>query len=180
MSKVSGFKFFAMARDGALAGAAGGIAEIAWIFLYAALTGAAATDVARGVSAAVGLPIAAPAVGVATHMVLAVALGILLAFGWRVLCAWLTDRPGIVGQHTILLGTLAVVWAVNFLIILPWLSPDFVHLLPYQASLVSKLFFGLAVSLTFQFVGYGQADIGQAEQAGNGRADISPVVIPVQ
>ncbi|HLD13557.1 MAG TPA: hypothetical protein VJB18_02450 [Burkholderiales bacterium] len=45
------------------------------------------------------------------------------------------------------LGTvaLAAVWAVNFLVILPVVHPAFVYLLPYPVTLLSKLFFGLAM-----------------------------------
>src|SRR3989338_7925413 len=48
---------------------------------------------------------------------------------------------------TVTLGTVALtaVWAVNLLVILPVVHPAFVHLLPYPVTLLSKLFFGLAM-----------------------------------
>jgi hypothetical protein len=158
MLKTNSSKFVEIARCGALAGAAGGLAEVLWIGLYAATTGADATEVARGVTSAVGfaMPAAAAELGVAIHMALAIALGVALAFGWRALSVGLSYAPGIVGQHTILTGALAAVWAVNFFIVLPWISPGFVELVPYHISLASKLLFGLAATLTFQFAGPGQ------------------------
>jgi hypothetical protein len=44
------------------------------------------------------------------------------------------------------------VWVLNFFLVLPWLNPAFVALLPYGVTLVSKLLFGLAMGLTLQVV----------------------------
>jgi hypothetical protein len=44
------------------------------------------------------------------------------------------------------LVTLAVVWAINFFVALPIVRPEFVHLVPYGASLTSSLLFGAAVA----------------------------------
>jgi hypothetical protein len=41
-------------------------------------------------------------------------------------------------------AALAMVWAFNFFILLPLIDPAFVALMPYPASLLSKLLFGLA------------------------------------
>jgi len=38
------------------------------------------------------------------------------------------------------------VWAVNFFVVLPSIDPDFIHLVPYSVSLVSKVLFGLAAA----------------------------------
>lgn len=35
-------------------------------------------------------------------------------------------------------------WAFNFLLLLPLINPDFVQIVPYPVSFLSKLFFGLA------------------------------------
>ena len=65
---------------GILAGVAGGLAEIAWIWLYAAATGGNAAVLARGVTIAAGasalLPQAPVSTGIAVHMILAAMLGI--------------------------------------------------------------------------------------------------------
>jgi hypothetical protein len=42
--------------------------------------------------------------------------------------------------------SLGVVWAINFFVVLPVISPGFVHLLPLAVSLASKLAFGLAAA----------------------------------
>lgn len=44
------------------------------------------------------------------------------------------------------LAALSVVWAINFLVVLPIVSPAFAHLVPYAVSLASKLCFGLAAA----------------------------------
>jgi hypothetical protein len=39
---------------------------------------------------------------------------------------------------------------VNFLLVLPYLNPHFVDLLPYSVTLASKLLFGLAAATVFR------------------------------
>jgi hypothetical protein len=144
MAKVH---FFEAARLGVIAGAAGGLAEIAWVTLYAEATGGNAAILARGVTTAAGvsalLPAAPMILGVAVHMALAVTLGVALAFTWRVLSA---DRARSENPYPFTLAVLVGVWAVNFFVVLPIVSPAFIHMVPYAVSLVSKLLFGLAAA----------------------------------
>jgi hypothetical protein len=132
---------------GVVAGAAGGLAEIAWVTLYAGATGGNAEILARGVTTASGvsalLPMAPVGIGIAVHMTLAVMLGVALAFAWR---AFSGKRGGAASPYRFMLAALAGVWAVNFFVVLPILSPAFVHMVPYAVSLTSKLLFGLAAA----------------------------------
>jgi hypothetical protein len=132
-------------RWGVFAGAAGGLAEVLWVSLYASVSGLDAAVVARGVTTAVGLqtlvPHAPAAAGIAIHMALAVALGVALASVWQVLPANLRKAHLAFGA-----AALTCVWAMNFFVVLPIVSPDFVHVVPYSVSLVSKLLFGLAAA----------------------------------
>ena len=135
---------------GTLAGLAGGAIEIGWIALYQHLTGHAAAAVARGVTQSVlpGLASAPDAVllGLAIHMALAVALGVVIAIAVpRVL-------PRIAGtplEPVAVVAALVGVWAVNFFVVLPVINPAFVTLVPYGASLVSKVLFGFAAAFVF-------------------------------
>ena len=133
---------------GIVAGAAGGLAEIAWVGLYAAVTGGNAAIIAQGVTTAAGVdalfPHTAAAAGVAVHMILSLALGVALALAAR--------RVTSVGPRSFALAALLGVWFVNFFVILPLVSPAFTHLVPYAVSLTSKLLFGLAAGqvLTMQ------------------------------
>jgi|SRR5579862_1335437 len=134
-------------RQGVLAGGAGGVAEVAWVALYAAATGGNAAVLARGVTTAAGvsalLPASPVALGVAVHMTLAVALGVVLSFVWSALR---TRRRGLNNPYPFMLAILGGVWAVNFFVVLPVVSPAFVHLVPYAVSLTSKLLFGMAAA----------------------------------
>jgi hypothetical protein len=134
-------------RQGMIAGVAGGIAEIAWVWLYAAISGSDPTAVARGVTAVVtGGATAFPVTfGLVIHMSLAVVLGVALVATLRPF--WL--RGGL-GSYGAALTALSVVWAVNFLVVLPQIGPAFVELLPYQVSLVSKLLFGIAATWAYR------------------------------
>ncbi len=136
---------------GALGGIAGGSAEIGWIALYGAATGTPTDPVARGIVESV-IPAMASAswsvwLGILIHLGLALALGVGLA-----LALWLASRragaaPSEFGLVTL---ALAAVWAVNFLIALPRINPQFVHLLPYSVTLLSKLLFGLSAAAVFR------------------------------
>jgi len=137
---------------GVVAGAAGGIAEIIWIFVYASATGTDAASVARGVTTATGVNLllqgSRAAFGVAIHMMLAVTLGTALAFSWTALSRrW----PQQISPYAILPVVLAGVWAINFLIVLPLIDPNFVQIVPYPVSLASKLLFGFAAAATLSY-----------------------------
>lgn len=128
-------------RTGFCIGVAGGLAEIALVWVYATLTGGDAAVVARHVASAIGLDRASAATGVAIHMGLAVVLGVGLS-------AVLQTVAGRSASHWLvfafMLCSLTAVWVINFFIVLPAVSPSFIHLLPYAVTLTSKLAFGLA------------------------------------
>src|SRR5580693_243131 len=103
-------------------GLAGGLAEIGVVWLYSALTGADAAAIARHVAATIGLNGGSAATGVAIHMGLAAALGVGLNAALRIV-AGRSARDWIV--FSFMLGSLAVVWAINFFVVLPLVSPGF-------------------------------------------------------
>jgi hypothetical protein len=135
-----------LVRRGVIAGAAGGLAEVAWVTLYAGLTGGNPAILARGVTTAAGvsalLPAAPATLGIAVHMALAVLLGVALTFAWNAVSA----RRPTTNPYPFMLTALASVWAINFLVVLPIVSPAFIHLLAYPVSLASKLLFGVAAA----------------------------------
>jgi len=140
---------------GILAGLAGGVAEVAWISIYAAATGSDAAAVARAVTDTVGFGTSSPAAGgIAIHMAIAALLGIAVAFALRPLRG--------VTLYAAMTSVLALVWTVNFLIVLPVINPAFVEIVPMGVSLVSKLLFGLAAAWSLQMA---QADETRFVQA---------------
>jgi len=147
---------------GVLAGLAGGAAEVAWISLYAAVTGSDAAAVARGVSDTVGIDAASPAVaGVAIHMTIAAMLGMALAAALAPL------RLEGARLYAVLAGALAGVWAINFMIVLPLLNPAFVGIVPLGVSFVSKLLFGVAAAASLQ--AYAPARLASSPVAARGQ-----------
>lgn len=132
---------------GALAGLAGGLAEVVWIALYGIVTGVSTEPVAQGVIQSVFPALAARSasawLGVVMHLAIAVALGMSLALAIRILF-----QGGEAGysEYGLVIPILAAVWAVNFLIALPYINPEFVRLLPYSVTLLSKLLFGLSAA----------------------------------
>lgn len=134
-------------KRGLLAGIAGGLAEVAWVSIYAAASGGDAAILARGVTTAAGitalLPAAPATAGIVVHMTLAALLGVVLTALWQSLAG---RQRGAGALYGFMLASLALVWAMNFFVVLPVVEPSFVHLLPYSVSLVSKLLFGVAAA----------------------------------
>ncbi len=129
-----------------LAGLAGGLAEILWIMLYGALTGTSSSEVARQITTSVSpfteLVYAVP-LGVGVHL----GLSLLLAAGFVFATGRWWARPRrAVTTMAIAVCALTLIWAVNFLLLLPSLNPVFVQLLPYSVTLISKLLFGVAMA----------------------------------
>jgi hypothetical protein len=138
-------------RVGVLAGLAGGLAEVAWVGLYGALTGADTASVARGVAGAFSPALAAgpyaAASGIAIHMLLAIGLGLAVAGAFS---APLLRRVDGWSKTTLVVLTLGLVWTFNFLVVLPVIDPDFTTLLPVAVTLASKLLFGVGAAATFR------------------------------
>ena len=138
-------------RHGLIAGLSGGLAEIGWVTLYGKATGGNITILARGITSASGVSALFSAysvvVGITIHMGLACVLGVALAFALR---ASEAIRGRSTNPFPSMLAALTVVWAVNFLVVLPRVSPEFVQLVPFSVSLTSKLLFGLASAEVFR------------------------------
>lgn len=126
-----------------IAGLAGGLAEVLWVGASAAVLGVDAMHVAHEVAVtvlpAVATSAAAPWLGFAVHFALSIVLAV--AFSFVIGRAWL--RMG--GRLIAAVALLAGVWAVNFLVVLPWLNPAFTALLPLGVTFVSKLLFAIAL-----------------------------------
>ena len=137
---------------GILAGLAGGATEVAWIGLYERVSGGEAAAVARGVTDSLlpsfaAAPLAVP-LGIAIHMSLAILLGIAITVLLRSLAPRLR---GTALEPIAVIGLLVAVWATNFFIVLPAINPAFVGLVPYGASLISKVLFGVAAAFVLQW-----------------------------
>jgi hypothetical protein len=129
------------------AGLAGGVAEIVWLGLVGSRAPGGTGEVARQVTATVlpgGAALTfAPIVGVLIHLLLSVLLG--FAF-WRLV--WLPFAGRLTPAKAALcgVGSLALVWVVNFAVVLPALNPAFATLLPIWVTMISKLLFGAAMT----------------------------------
>jgi len=130
----------------ALAGLAGGAAEVAWVGLHALATGTPAAPIAEQITASL-LPLsavgaAAVPIGLLIHFSLALAVG--AAF-----CALVHPIASRYGRDVVLasaLAALAAIWTFNFFVLLPVLNPTFVGLLPLPVTLASKLGFAIAMA----------------------------------
>ncbi len=134
---------------GAIAGLAGGLAEIGWIWVLASRGGTPVTDVAQGISNAIfsGLNVSPSGVllGLAIHLWFAAMLGSAMMVIWASFLA--KHFPRWFGA-LFAIFTLILIWAVNFHIVSPVVSPEFLELVPAGFGLVSKLLFALAMLAT--------------------------------
>ena len=150
--------------QGALLGTAGGLVEIVWIGSFGLVAGSDTAEVARVIGATVGWALpsislaAAPVFyGIVIHMLAAAGLGVALMFLWR----WVAAPPSRgVNEFSFMAAALAMIWAFNFFVVLPSISPAFVDLqrvfvdlVPYPASLASKLLFGVAGAIMLRYAG---------------------------
>lgn len=146
---------------GLVAGLAGGAAEVVWIMFYMGLTGGQAAVVARGVTATLGPSLAGASwavwVGIAIHMALAIGLGIVIVYLLRAFAPRLT---GTLAEPFAVVGILIAVWATNFFVVLPIINPEFVGLVPYAASLASKVLFGASTALVMHLLPNTQTNAG--------------------
>lgn len=132
-----------------IAGTLGGLAEVIWISLYSLMTSTQLSDIGRAVSATVYPPsiefYLAPGLGLLIHMVLSV----LLAFGFGSLL-WPIIERAFHSRATAMIAsivTLAVVWKINFFLLLPVWNPEFIALLPMTVTFTSKILFGLTMGI---------------------------------
>ena len=136
-------------RTLALAGLAGGMAEVIWVALYCAVTPLYGTQVLRQITGSFFPSLAgaefAPLLGLALHLALAVLVA--YAFGFAV---WQTfaRRRGAVTTLATALAARTAIWAFNFFVLLPVVNAQFVNLMPYAVTLASKLLFGIAMAAT--------------------------------
>jgi hypothetical protein len=134
-----------------LAGLAGGGAEVLWVTLYSSITGVSGSVVAQQVTASVWPAAAAwplaPLLGVGIHMALALALAALCA---PLLLRVAGDCATPAAITMVAVMALTLVWAINFFLVLPVINPNFVALMPYSATLMSKMLFGIAMAVVIR------------------------------
>lgn len=159
-----------------IAGTAGGLAEVLWVAASAAQFDVDAARVAGEVAATVlpVLPVSAvaPALGLFVHFVLSLALAAVFGF----VLERVGPQAGPVAQVAAALTLLTVVWAVNFLVLLPWLNPVLTTLLPPGVTFTSKLLFALAMAGTFALRWAPRADAVRVNRSN--RMVCSPDAVP--
>ena len=141
------------------AGFVGGMAEVVWIGLYSVLFHHSISDLGSAITATVfghSSHIAnAPLLGLGIHLLLSLLLA--LSFGYLIL-PWVkryTRKKSLTFVLSVLV--LALVWKINFYILLPIWNPEFVMLVPLSVSLTSKLLFGIAMGTVLSRADHRQA-----------------------
>lgn len=132
---------------GAIAGLAGGAAEILWISIAHIFGGTSPVLVARAITAAFDRSsAAAPAaamLGTSIHLLLSALLGGLMYSAWAGL---LKSQRMSLSIMPVSIAILMTVWMMNFYLVLPVLDPDFIIKVPLWTGMISKLSFAVAFS----------------------------------
>ncbi len=132
-----------------LAGVAGGTVEVVWVMFFCLMSPSSSSLVAEEIARSVLPQISvhsALATGLFIHYVLAVLVAGMVAM---TILRLLRDRVDMRSVLAISTAALAAIWATNFFVILPVINADFVTLMPYTVTLVSKLGFGIAMGWVF-------------------------------
>jgi hypothetical protein len=128
-----------------LAGFAGGTAEVLWVALFCLASPLQSSLVSEEIARSflpqiTGLP--GLVTGLVIHYLLSVLIaGIFMSALLRVFTGKL-DMANVLAASA---ATLVVIWAANFFVVLPVINPNFVTLMPYTVTLLSKLGFGLTM-----------------------------------
>ncbi len=133
---------------GAAIGLAGGLAEVFVVGAYSSVAGVDAAGIAGAVATAVRLEPGSAIAGLAVHMALSAALGVALLAGAKG-SGFLRDGSA-ARTYAMALLALGAIWGLNFFVVLPVVSPGFVHRLPYTVTLASKLMFAVAAVATLR------------------------------
>lgn len=144
---------FNTTRTIVLAGIAGGTVEVIWVLLYCIGSPLQASLVAEEVARSflpqmVGLT--AVLTGLLIHYVLALLIAAVAVFAYLRTFAGDIDEPAIFATS---IAALVAIWAANFFVVLPVVNPDFVTLMPYTVTLISKIGFGITMGWIFTIWG---------------------------
>lgn len=135
-----------------LAGLAGGMAEVLFIFGYSQVTPIELGHVAREITASFSHELAeasvSPAIGLGIHFLLSLLIGACFSLALGRLRAW-HEAPSI--RFGMSIFALLMIWCVNFFILLPSINPIFVSILPLSVTFASKALFGLAMWATLEY-----------------------------
>ena len=135
---------------GTAIGLVGGLAEVLVVGTYSQVAGVDAAGVAGAIATAVRVYPGSAITGLAVHMALSAGLGVALLAAAKssgVLRAASTPLA-----YAWALLALGAIWSLNFLVVLPVVSPSFVHLLPHPVTLASKLMFAVAAMATLRSI----------------------------
>lgn len=132
-----------------LAGIAGGTVEVVWVMLFCLMSPLQSSLVAEEIARSF-LPQIAGFPALVTGLIIHYALAVLIAsMVVMTLLRLLGDRLDMRSVLAVSGVALAAIWLTNFFVILPVVNPDFVTLMPYTVTLVSKLGFGIAMGWVF-------------------------------
>lgn len=137
-----------------VAGIIGGLSEIIWVLVYTQFSNLSAATVATQITKTFIPNIAAGTtaiiLGILIHFILSIALLLLLV---KSAFSRLSHNRTVFPKLMLLsVALLTLVWAFNFFILLPYINPAFVNLLPYEISLASKVMFGITMGLTLSLL----------------------------
>ena len=141
------------ARTILLAGVAGGTVEVVWVVLFCLMSPLQSSLVAAEITRSF-LPQVAGFSAVMAGLIIHYVLAVMIAGAFAMtLSRVLRNRTSVPTILAVSGAALVAIWATNFFLILPAINPDFVTLMPYTVTLISKLGFGITMGWVFGIQG---------------------------
>lgn len=128
-----------------IAGVAGGIAEIAWMYIYSINNQLTLKDIANEISATLNIHTSNYLIGLCIHMTLSALIGI--GYGKLIFQRMSKHNISLVALGAMLL--VFSIWLVNFKVILPMVNIQMKNIVPEYISLISKMLFGAGMTITY-------------------------------
>jgi hypothetical protein len=136
-----------------IAGIVGGAIETVWLWFLSQIMPLDLHEVARQTTLSLyvfsGKGTWLVPLGIAIHAAISIAVG--MAFAYVVNKSPATMHK-LVMIPVLSIGFLLFIWLMNFAFILPVLNPTFLTLIPFTATLMSKILFGCGMGITFLWV----------------------------
>ncbi len=150
-TESSGMALTRALAGGAIAGLAGGAAEVAYMGVYSYAEGISPSAILKLITSTFFAPGFAlgqwgPFAGLLIHFGLSLAIGVLFGLFVHLALPRLTF-PKLLALGVVCLGA---IWAMNFYVILPVYNAAFVKLIRPEAALLSKLSFGVVLAFVMR------------------------------
>lgn len=129
----------------ATSGLLGGLAEIAWMYMYNLNNNLTLTEIGREIGTTVHISFSNPYTGLLIHLSLSALIGV--AYGKLIVEKFCKNNFRLIMLSSLFI--LASIWLCTFKLILPLINADMAAIVPQPISFISKMMFGVLMALSY-------------------------------